>query len=373
MKKTFYAALAIFTFVSANILAQDKEKGPDYLSFGASYTGDFINNLSGGIKTGSAYLGMANITAEFDFEKAKLWKGGKLFIFGANTHGATPTADLVGDLQGISNIEAGNHTYLQELWYKQQLGKFEFTAGLQDLAVEFGNVEYGGLYLNSSFGVKSSISHNIPAPIFPLTNMGFTAKWDISDKFTWLAAAYDGTPTDFDENPYNIKWEFEKGDGYLAISEVQYKTKLKGLDGTYKLGGLYNSREEDGEDVNIASIYANGNQKLWEQDNRSFGAFAQLGYSPSDASICDYYIGAGVNYTGLFNKKGNDEIGLAFAHEHYKNSFSDPETAIELTYKYQLMENIYIQPDIQHIINPTKTGEKLNNAFTANIRLGISF
>ncbi len=372
MKKTIYAV--IMTFASINAIAQEEEKksSVDYLSFGASYTGDFINNLNGGIKTGSSYLGMASVTAEFDFEKANLWKGGKFFVLGANTHGATPTADLIGDLQGLSNIEAGNHTYLQELWYKQRLGKFEFTAGLQDLAAEFGNVEYGGLYLNSSFGVKSSISHNIPAPIFPLTNMGFTARWDISDKFSWLGAVYDGTPTDFEENPYNIKWKFENGDGYLTISEIQQKTTLNGLDGTYKVGGLFNSREEEGKDINISSFYGNGNQKLWEQGDKSLGVFAQFGYSPSEACVCDYYIGAGCNYTGLFSKKGKDEIGLAFAREHYKENI-DPETIFELTYKYQLLDNIYIQPDVQCIINPAGTGEMLDNAFTANIRFGISF
>ncbi len=373
MRKTVYTALALLAFGWASAQAQEEEKKPvDYLSFGASYTGDMINNLSGGIKTGSAYLGMATMTAEFDFEKAKLWKGGKFFIFGANTHGATPTADLIGDFQGVSNIEAGNHTYLQELWYKQKLGNFEITAGLQDMAVEFGSVDYGGLYLNSSFGVKSSISHNIPAPIFPLTNLGLTVRWDISDKFSWLAAAYDGFPKDFEDNPYNIKWEFETGDGYLVISEAQYNTELNNLPGTYKIGGLYSTHEEEGEDINIGSFYLNGNQKLWERGEKSLGAFAQFGYSPSDASFCDYYVGLGINYTGLFSKKGKDEIGLAFAREHYKEDL-DPETAIELTYKYNLLDNLYIQPDIQYIINPAGTGGGLDNAFTANIRFGFEF
>ncbi len=350
--------------------AQEKEDNP--VELGASYTGDVVNNLSGGIKTGSAYLGMATMTLGFDTEKARLWRGGRFYVMGANTHGDTPSATLIGDLQTASNLEAGNHTYLQELWYRQRLGRVELTAGLQDMAVEFGSVEYGGLYLNSSFGVKSSISHNIPAPIFPLTNLGFTVKWEISDRFTWLAAAYDGNPEPFEANPYNIKWEFQGGDGYLVVTELQYHTAIRGLGGTCKIGALYHEQKPGGESrQEIVSIYGNANQQLWASGGRNLGAFVQFGYSPSDASTCKHYIGAGVNFTGLASRRGRDELGLAFAYENFKHDIAS-ETAIELTWKYTLSDNFFIQPDLQYIVNPAGTGEKLKNSFCANIRLGIS-
>ncbi len=371
MKTKAFLPFLVIALAAANATTAQETAKENPFTFGASYTGDVINNLSGGIKTGSAYLGMATMALGLDTHKAGLWKGGEFFVFGANTHGDTPSATLIGDLQTASNIEAGNHTYLQEVWYKHKIGRFEITAGLQDLAIEFGNVDYGGLYLNSAFGVKSSISHNVPAPIFPLTNLGLTLKWDVCEKFSWLAAAYDGNPTDFDSNPYNVEWEFKGGDGYLAITELQYRTAIGGKAGTYKLGGLYHRMKEDNDLSHIGSLYANANQTLWESGESSFGAFLQLGYSPSDASVCKYYLGGGVNYTGLFSKKGRDEFGLAFAHEHYRHDIKD-ETAIEMTWKYTLSDNFFVQPDLQYIINPAGAPD-LNNSFSANVRVGLSF
>ncbi|HAO09302.1 MAG TPA: hypothetical protein DCQ50_20515, partial [Chryseobacterium sp.] len=109
----------------------------------ASYTGDIVANMFGGIKTGIKYLGMANLKVGFDAQNAKLWKGGQFFINGAVTQGQSPTEFLIGDFQTVSNIDAGDHIYVHELWYKQQFKYFEITFGLQDLNVEFAASDNG--------------------------------------------------------------------------------------------------------------------------------------------------------------------------------------------------------------------------------------
>ncbi len=64
MIKNFYTVLAAVAFSWTGAGAQnDEKKKADYFSFGASYVGDVVANLAGGVKTGAAYLGMANITA----------------------------------------------------------------------------------------------------------------------------------------------------------------------------------------------------------------------------------------------------------------------------------------------------------------------
>ena len=194
-KSLLVLSLAILSSCTISLFAQEAAKeNEEAFSFEASYVGDLINNLSGGIKTGSSYLGMANLRLGFDTGKAGLWNGGQFYVNAANTHGATPSADMLGDMQVISNIEAGNHSYLQELWYKQALNKVELTVGLQDLNVEFANSQYGSLFMNSSFGILPVISTNFSAPIFPLTTLGVTAKWSPSEKISILGAVYDGNP-----------------------------------------------------------------------------------------------------------------------------------------------------------------------------------
>lgn len=347
------------------------------LTLQATYVGDNVNNLSGGIKTGSCYLGMATIRLNFDIEKAGLWKGGLFYINAANTHGASPSAELLGDMQVASNIEAGNHTYLQEVWFKQAIGKIEFTLGLQDLNVEFASTENGSLFLNSSFGVLPVISNNIPAPIFPLTALGFTFRWNISDQASWGNALYDGTPIDFENNPYNLSWQLNSGDCLLAVSEFQYHLNWMELPGTYKLGvfshnHLFEKNLPDSLIQETFGVYSIIDQKIWQRENKSFGLFAQLGYSPSKGSVNDFYWGVGFNYNGVCNNQGTDILGLGIAHERLTNGL-DSETAIELTYQYPLSDNLFVQPNLQYIINPAGTGETLENVFAATLRFGLSF
>ena len=366
-RKIIHSILTLFAFLWVGATAQEEDKKA--LLFDASYVGDFVNNLHGGIKTGSAYLGMVNLFVEFNTGKAGLWKGGTFATLLTNTHGAMPSKNLVGDAQGFSNIEAGNHTFVQTLWYKQKIGKLELTIGLQDLTVEFANFDYGNLYINSSFGTSPSITQNVPAPVFPLTSLGFTARWNVSEKFICLAAVYDDTPTNFKDDPYNLKWQLRKNNGYIFISEMQFNVGV----GTYKAGILYSTHTEDDEAEDIVNLYLNANQQIWKQDERRLGIFLELGHTPTNAACCQSSASFGVNYKGLFNAKGKDEIGIAFSYEHYTAKGLKPETAIELTYKYCLLDQLYIQPNIQYIINPAGTGINLDNALLATIRFGIEF
>lgn len=383
MKKIVFIytfSLGFITYIPCSLNAQQTIKTPIRpLTYEVSYIGDNVNNLSGGIKTGTCYLGMANFRLNFTVEKAGFWNASQFFINAANTHGASPSSELLGDMQVASNIDAGNHTYFQEVWFKQSIGKIEFTVGLQDLNVEFANSGHGAIFLNSSFGILPIISNNFTAPIFPLTTLGLTTKWNITGNSSWINAIYDGRPTDFDYNPYNVKWQFNSGDGLLAISEYQCTATFKELLGTYKIGVYshshiveqsFNKKLPDSLNHNQFGLYTYADQKIWVHANRCLGIFTQLGYSPSDESTICFYLGIGMNYSGLFSRSGKDILGLGIAHEQFNNNFYS-ETAIELTYQYQITKSIFVQPDLQYIINPVGTGEKLNNILAANFRLGI--
>jgi porin len=366
MRKTI---IILFTSVLLASLALAQEKVSPF-SFGASYIGDGVANLNGGITTGTTYLGMANISLGFDTEKASWWKGGEFSVNFGNTHGGEPTATLVGYFQGISNIEAGNHTYLYELWYKQNFGNVSFTVGLQDLNSKYAVTENGGLFINSSFGIHSTISDNIPSPIFPLTALGASVEWKINESFNWEVAIFDGRPEDFDVNPYNVNWKINKKDGFLAVSELQInKSLIKNLEGTYKFAGYYH---EGFDDVDIKEhnygFYFVGDQQL----TKNLSVFSQLCITPQNLNGHNYYVGLGVVYKGLLKMRTDDKIGFALAHAGFNNGLAN-ETALELTYQLQLNENIYIKPDLQYIINPAGTGATLPNALVGILRVGLEF
>lgn len=380
--KSIVNAVAVYfclSFTSVTLAQTDTSKFEKALQFEVSYIGDNLNSIYGGKKNGSVYLGMANIRALFDTEKIGLLNGNSLYVNAVNTHGATPSSQLLGDLQVASNIEAGNHTYLQELWVKQKFKKIEFTLGLQDLNVDFANSENGALFVNSSFGILPVVSANVPAPIFPLTSLGFLTKWKVNENTNWLGAIYDGSPTNFDYNPYNLNWRFASGDGILAITELQKKVLLNSIEGTYKIGiythnhfveSKLNSNFPDSLNHTTYGIYFYADQQVWQKNGKGINSFAQFGYSPSQISLIKSYVGFGLNFSGILNNASSDILGLAFAHANLASNLGS-ETLVELTYQRQVTSNLYIQPDLQYILTPSGKSSNIRNCLVCSIRFGL--
>jgi porin len=369
MSSYYKILILFFLFLSDVSVAQTDTKIRSPFKFNISYTADFVSNFTGGIKTGTMYLGLLNLKGEFSTETAKWWNDGLFFVNVANTHGGKPSEILVGDFQGVSNIEAGNLMFLYELWYKQSFGHLNIVAGLQDLNMQFLTNEKGALFNNSSFGINSSIADNIPTPIFPLTALGVLAQYQISKSIVYQAAIFDGTPDDFESNPYNIKWKLNQQQGFLAITELQiFKSLIVDKSGVYKLGAYYHQHNDsiDKEQKN-GGLYFVGSQELI---NNLF-AFSQIGISPKNGNKLNQYYSLGLEVNGLFRKRPNDQLGIAAACSVISQNEVRVETTIELTFKFQMNKNIFLRPDLQYIINPAGTNIKLQNSLVGFIRLGI--
>lgn len=384
MKTLLYISTCFAFIFSLNISAQDQPEKKSPLTFEATYTGDVVRNFSGGIKKGSSYLGLANFKLSFDTEIAHLWKGGQLFINAANAHGGDPSAVLIGDFHTVSNIEADEITYIHELWYKQTINQFEIIAGLQDLNTEFVSSEYGSMFINSTFGTPSTIADNVPSPIFPFTTMGISLKWDISENNTWKIALFDGLPTELERNPYNLKWNFYKDEGVFAVTEYQYKSLFQNkLSGSYRVGVYYHSQliETDPENIKIKlfdsnyGIYLIADQMIYQKPGATggLGIFAQVAISPKAINTHYRYLGLGLSYQGLISKREEDKLGVAVTNAGFYDDSKKDETIIEISYKAQLTDNFYIQPDFQYVINPEGTEQNLENAMVGFIRFGFNF
>lgn len=71
----------------------------------AVLTLDNFSNVSGGVELETATLGNFDLVMEIDTEKAKLWNGGTIFLYGLGNFG-DPLSSYVGDFQATDNIEA---------------------------------------------------------------------------------------------------------------------------------------------------------------------------------------------------------------------------------------------------------------------------
>jgi porin len=374
-KRSFMIKQSVFFFLSLLFITIPifAETGKQYtvpFEFGASYVGESMHLLHGGLHKGSTYEGMANISFSFLTEKAGWWKGGSFLITGANTHGGTPSSDFIGDFQVASNIEAGDLTYLHECWYRQEVGDWTFIVGLQDLNSEFVYTESANLFLNSSFGTHSTIASNVPSPIFPLTSLGAHFQYAFSSKLTAKLAVFDGMPEDLDYNPHNISWHLNSNDGYLAFAELDVAD--------FKFGSYYHNHSpySDGADTTVPNygMYLTADKTFFRSaSGRMLNAFAQFSISPASKNNNNWYLGGGIHCTGLFLRRTKDEFGLAFAHAALQHSANGSETTLEMTYKLKVCEQVFLQPDMQFILNPAGTDGTLENALALFLRFGLEF
>lgn len=100
--------------------------------------------------------------------------------------------------------------------------------------------------------------------------------------------------------------------------------------------------------------------------------FSQIGLSPESINVHNHFYSLGCNLKNMFGREA-DVFGLAVAYAGIDSKSIGGETAIEMTYKYQVCDNFYIRPDMQYIINPAGTDVKLPNALVGFIRLGVEF
>jgi porin len=359
----------------------------------AVLTTDFLYNTRGGVKRGGAVLGNFDLTFEVDTAKAGWWENGTFFFcFLGNSNSGDPMTEITGDLQTASNIEADEAFKLYEAWYEHRFfnDRLSLLAGLYDLNSEFAVLEYGSLFINSSFGISPEISQTGPS-IFPTTSLAARLKIQPTDRSYVMAAVFDGVPGDPDDPP-NTAIILKKKDGIFGVLEAGLFQGAPGLADYCKLaaGGWVHTADVENFDGrphdDNRGFYLIGEKTIYAEtdDGQGLGAFIQLGFADERWNRIGSYWGAGLNYTGLIPGRNCDVAGLAAGSARNGDRFMEfgrdvegvevehTETAIELTYRAEIRPWLYLQPDVQYIIHPGMD-PSLDNALQVGVRMEVVF
>lgn len=359
--------LIAFCYSNAHLSAQDSttvfsvenktKKVEHAFSCSFEYFGDVSSNTLGGIKSGVKYIGAAWLGFAFDIERAGGWEGGEFQISGMNTHGDGFSSELIGDLFSANNDEVGNYTFLYEVLYKQNIkNRFDISIGLQDFNTNFVSSDETLHFIHSSFGINSVLSYNLPLPVYPTTGLGLEFGWNISDHWRWQTCIYDGLAESLDENKGNLKWKLNRKDGYLIATEVHLTNEKAG---NLKLGSHFlTSTKQFG-------FYASGDHPF----NETVTLFSKFAFAPKKRNEIFAMLCTGVNFHSIFAKRYEDVLGIGCI-SNLQDNEEKHETIIELTYKYQALRMLYIQPDIQYILNPSSEAN-LKNALAIILRVGF--
>lgn len=359
------------------------------------YKGDIMGNTSGGIKTGTRYLDNLDVVIGLDGEKLIGSKGTTAVVSFLNNNGGRPSKDLVGDAQGVNNIEVpAATTKLYQAYIQQNVmdDKLSVLAGLYGADSEFEITDSSALFIHSTYGTGTAFSQsgeNGP-PIFPFTAIGGRVKVQPTPESYIQVAVTDGVPGD-PNNPYGTQISLSKAQGAFMIGEIGYaKDKSKLAFGAWRYTNKFDDWQEvdsDGNPVkkNSQGFYLIGEHPLYKEaeGDRGLAGFARFGVADGAVNEFSFAWSTGLVYTGLIPCRPLGQLGVGIAGAYNSSEFKDAqsaagtpvenaETAIELTYSDAVTSWLSVQPDIQYIINPG-TDPALDNALVLGMRTTVTF
>jgi len=323
------------------------------------YSGEFVHNFDAGLNSlrkETVYQDNLDLTLTLDTQQAGLWPGGTFFLYGLFNHGSFPSANVIGDLQTVSNIEASRNQFIvNEAWYEQRFSDDDVSLllGLHDLNSEFYVSEYGSLFFNSSFGIGPEVSANVPTSIFP--KVAFGVRLNISSADTWYmrAAVYDGNPE---------TRSFSTSEGAMFIGETGRHVGK----GIIKAGYWLHTADKTFAGQKFShdyGIYGITEYELFTlEEGGALGGFVQFGWVPGKRNDITRYFGAGLHLSGMVPMRENDEQGIAIANATTR---AGVEHSIEATWRVVLTDWLAVQPSMQWIINPG------GNRIAPSIRVGL--
>ena len=356
------------------------------------YTADVWHNARGGLRRGWRYLDNLDVTLTVDTERVMGWRGATLFVYGLYNDGQAFTGDLIGDLQGVSNIETGVRAVrLYEAWVEQRFGHASVKFGLYDLNSEFDEHVRGSLFLNSTHGLGPDLSQsglNGPS-IFPFTSLALRADYRIDERLRVRAAIVDAVPGD-PSRPRRTVIRLRAAEGALFIGEAEYRTPdTRAILGYWRytarfvpLGAAPPSGTHRGND----GLYMMVEQRLSRigmEGERGLAGWVRLGLADGRFNPIEQNLSGGLVYTGPSVARPEDQLGIAVSRAQFGARYraamaaagtpsTRSEFSIEASYRAVLTPWLSIQPDFQYIINPGGDAN-LQDAVVFGLRTQVGF
>jgi len=406
------------------------------ITVGLTETSEVFNSAKGSVERGSNYEGLTTLTLQMDTKQALGWEGGLFNVSGLDVHGNKFSAKKLDNLQTVSGIEADNGARLWELWCQQSLWQdtADVKIGQQSIDQEFMISTNAQLFANAMFGWPMIPSADMISggPSYPLSSLGIRVREHVDDSITLLGGVFNDNPGGLcptcagDPQKLNDRGtNFRLSDNPLYIAEIQYARPGAGdmhnagqaetLPGIYRLGAWYDAGQfadqEYGTDgLPLAtgngnprlhhgnySIYAIADQMIWRPDAKSskgLSVFAGIMGAPQNRNLIDFSLDLGLTYKGIIEGRDDDTLGIGYGLANVSASDSafdrqsgttpvrSKEQFIEVTYQYQWMPWIQLQPDAQYVFNPgagvanpndPSSVVRLKNETVIGVRTNITF
>jgi porin len=158
-----------------------------------------LADVSGGIKTGAVGLGAFQPQLDLDLQKLAGWQGDRIHVHGLVTYGPPFSADYLGNILAVSNIEAGPMARLYAFWYEHNApgDLWSIRFGLMLADSQFLQSNTASSFINNGISWPTFLAANLPAsgPAYPLPAPGIRLRVQPRDDFQLQAGVFSGDPS----------------------------------------------------------------------------------------------------------------------------------------------------------------------------------
>lgn len=364
------------------------------ISVAAENTFEWSGVLDGGVNQRDAYRNLFTLDVEADLETMVGVEGATVFAQFLSVNAERGGSADAGDIQVYSNIESDRSlSVLYELWYEQLLwdGRVRVKVGKVDANSEFAFVDAAGDFANSSAGFSPTV-FVIPSYPDPAMSVNvFLTAWEGEDAALELgyglydgALAVDGVRTG-SRGPSTFFSNDRSNDLVHFFQAALGWDALGGLpDGRISAGGWYHTGDfatfAGGTEDGTSGLFFTAEQRVLAphglDDERGLYLFGQYGWADEEVSEFAQHWAGGVVLRGVTNARPDDAAGVYITFADLSDDpaagFVEDETAIDVYYRVQLTPAVYVQPELQYIINPSGD-PAVDDALVGGVRVGATF
>lgn len=377
------------------------------------FTTDLLGNPVGGLSQGFAPATSLGLQLQVDLERMLPLPNTEFVTSMVWRTGENLSAEHVGNFFTVAQLYGGENLRLYEFLLRQYLfeRQLELHLGRQGAFDQFLAFPIFCNYVNNgTCGSPKGTYYSIPAlgqTVYPTASWGAFAKWQGTDQPWYIqAGGYLLDSENGDNDTHGLNWTFDTDLGAAAFIQVGYSIHQKptdtGLPGIYAVGGLYSEAEQavfndPGAERSNGGGYVVLQQMIYRPDSseenlrrfrnlwgwggqRGLTAFTVVMATPDDeVSQFPFFINGGLVYQGIIPGRSDDFLAVGYNW----GGLSDPwqqqqrdqglpaparEVVLELTYRYAVTPFLYVQPDLQWVMNSS-----IPDALVVGAQLSVTF
>ena len=403
----------------------------DGVEFSFTYTNNVAGNVVGGKQRSATYTDNVGFGIELNLEKLIGWNGATFTVSALNRSGQSLSQVAIGNQFTVQQVYGNQTIMYYALALEQRLldDKLSIKIGRMAAGDDFASSPLYWLYMNNGIdGNPQSLTVNTQFSTYPSATWGARLRVDPTPEFNAMVGVYQTSPRYGFRSDHGLNWGFTNNDGVILISQVGWTpeffkravpaeateesasdgksvadgksaksfkepvTTMKGLPGHYWFGAYFSPWEytqfgSTETATNSYGFYWHADQMVFQESpgsEQGLTLWSAFVLSPQqNIAKLPFQVNGGIAYQGLIPTRDKDQtlLGVVYgqfsddyaaANEAAAGGYADYELVFEWGYRVQFTKFMYVQPNIQYVINPGGT-HTIPNALVLGAQCSVTF